>query len=75
MASPAVNELKTVEKQQDNYKFTKDCGAQKRHPMLSVKPIILLYYSNLSIKNGTQIKLKRYTNVYCRLSETLNQSW
>ena len=30
MASPAVNELKTVEKQQDNYKFTKDFGAQKR---------------------------------------------
>ncbi len=30
VASPAVNELKTVEKQQDNYKFTKDFGAQKR---------------------------------------------
>ena len=30
MASPAVNELKTVGKQQGNYKFTKDFGAQKR---------------------------------------------
>jgi hypothetical protein len=39
VASPAVNELKTVEKQQDNYKFTKDFGAQKRLmvPVVGVK--------------------------------------
>ena len=30
MASPAVNKLKTVGNQQDNYMLTKESGAQKR---------------------------------------------
>ena len=39
VASPAVNKLKSVEKQQDNYKSTKDCGAPTRlvGPVVGVK--------------------------------------
>ena len=39
MASPAVNKLKTVGNQQDNYMLTKESGAQKRLmvPVVGVK--------------------------------------
>jgi hypothetical protein len=47
VASPAVNKLKTVGNQQDNYMLTKELGAQKRLmvPIVGVKTCQPFNYS------------------------------
>jgi hypothetical protein len=47
VASPAVNKLKTVGNQQDNYMLTKESGAQKRlmAPVVGVKICQYFNYS------------------------------
>ena len=49
VASPAVNVLKTVGKQQGNYKFTKDFGAQKRTSNFSYFNLITVTYFSFKI--------------------------